>query len=258
VKELLTCDIDRRTHMSYGPRQRCSEGRPAQSGSHPTAPTCTTARGRRTPCPGLGHLQASGLSLSRPSSATQTVPTTNGPTGLDRDRRSSLDQRNARRRVRTISEAGRRCTSTGRSPSLLTGTRGERMPSNAQGSLTVQFSWIWEPSGADGATPWIAKATIVGIWRRLFNANFLAVKMAYDAQPVELEWAQAVLNLPSGLPLTGFLTPGGKLYFGGTYFPRETQGDKVEPRPPQTRLCRIQPRPCRRHVHKGAFAGDAV
>ena len=54
--------------------------------------------------------------------------------------------------------------------------------------------------------------------------------MAYDAQPVELEWAQAVLNLPSGLPLTGFLTPGGKLYFGGTYFPRETQGDKVEGR----------------------------
>jgi uncharacterized protein len=34
------------------------------------------------------------------------------------------------------------------------------------------------------------------------------------------------LNLPSGLPLTGFLTPGGKLDFGGTYFPRETQSDK--------------------------------
>jgi len=103
------------------------------------------------------------------------------------------------------------------------------MPSNAQGSLTVQFSWIWEPSGADRATSWIAKATIVRIWRRLFNANFLAVKIDYDAQPqlaVELEWAQAVLNLPSGLPLTGFLTPRGKLYFGGTYFPRETQGDK--------------------------------
>ena len=73
------------------------------------------------------------------------------------------------------------------------------------------------------------KLSIVRIWRRLFNANFLAVKIDYDAQPqlaVELEWAQAVLNLPSGLPLTGFLTPRGKLYFGGTYFPRETQGDK--------------------------------
>ena len=61
------------------------------------------------------------------------------------------------------------------------------------------------------------------------NANFVAVKVDYDAQPqlaAELERAQAVLNLPSGLPLTGFLTPGGKLYFGGAHFPRATKGDK--------------------------------
>jgi uncharacterized protein len=61
------------------------------------------------------------------------------------------------------------------------------------------------------------------------NANFVAVKVDYDTQAqlaVQLERAQAVLNLPSGLPLTGFLTPSGKLYFGGTYFPREAKGDK--------------------------------
>jgi uncharacterized protein len=61
------------------------------------------------------------------------------------------------------------------------------------------------------------------------NANFVAVKVDYDAQPhlaAELERAQAVLNLPSGLPLTGFVTPGGKLYFGGSYFPRQAKGDK--------------------------------
>jgi uncharacterized protein YyaL (SSP411 family) len=61
------------------------------------------------------------------------------------------------------------------------------------------------------------------------NANFVAVKVDYDTQPqlaAELERAQAVLNLPSGLPLTGFLTPGGKLYFGGTHFPHETKRDK--------------------------------
>jgi uncharacterized protein len=61
------------------------------------------------------------------------------------------------------------------------------------------------------------------------NANFVAVKVDYEAQPqlaAELERAQAILNLPSGLPLTGFLTPGGKLYFGGTYFPRVAKGDK--------------------------------
>jgi uncharacterized protein len=61
------------------------------------------------------------------------------------------------------------------------------------------------------------------------NANFVAVKVDYEAQPqlaAELERAQAILNLPSGLPLTGFLTPGAKLYFGGTYFPRVAKGDK--------------------------------
>lgn len=34
------------------------------------------------------------------------------------------------------------------------------------------------------------------------------------------------MNLPSGLPLTGFVTPGRKLYFGGTYFPHERKGEK--------------------------------
>jgi uncharacterized protein YyaL (SSP411 family) len=61
------------------------------------------------------------------------------------------------------------------------------------------------------------------------NSNFVAVKVDYDAQPrlaAELERAQALLNLPSGLPLTGFATPSGKLYFGGAYFPRQAKGDK--------------------------------
>jgi uncharacterized protein len=60
------------------------------------------------------------------------------------------------------------------------------------------------------------------------NANFVAVKVDYDAQPqlaAELERAQAVLNLPSGLPLTGFVTPDARLYFGGSYFPSQAKGD---------------------------------
>jgi uncharacterized protein YyaL (SSP411 family) len=61
------------------------------------------------------------------------------------------------------------------------------------------------------------------------NANFVPVKVDYDAQPrlaIELERSQALLNLPSGLPLTGFLTPEKKFYFGGTYFPRVSKADK--------------------------------
>jgi uncharacterized protein YyaL (SSP411 family) len=48
----------------------------------------------------------------------------------------------------------------------------------------------------------------------LVNANSVTVKVDYDTQAqlaVQLERAQAVLNLPSRLPLTGFLTPSGKL-----------------------------------------------
>jgi uncharacterized protein len=60
-------------------------------------------------------------------------------------------------------------------------------------------------------------------------SHFVAVKVDYDADPklsAELERAQAFLNLPAGLPLTAFLTPDGKLYFGGGYFPKKAATDK--------------------------------
>ncbi len=63
----------------------------------------------------------------------------------------------------------------------------------------------------------------------LINSNFVAVKVDYDAQPellAKLECAEAVLNLPAGLPLTAFVTPTGNLYFGGSYSPREASRDK--------------------------------
>jgi len=41
----------------------------------------------------------------------------------------------------------------------------------------------------------------------------------------EIAAAQAYMNLPAGLPLTTFLSPSGKLYFGG-YFPEEPRGGK--------------------------------
>lgn len=61
------------------------------------------------------------------------------------------------------------------------------------------------------------------------NSHFVAVKVDYDAEPElarKLERAQAVANLPAGLPLTAFVTPGGKLYFGGAYFPRNAARGK--------------------------------
>ena len=56
------------------------------------------------------------------------------------------------------------------------------------------------------------------------NQHFVAVKVDFDASPklvAQLQRAQAVLNLPAGLPLTSFITPDGKLYFGAGYLPSE-------------------------------------
>lgn len=61
------------------------------------------------------------------------------------------------------------------------------------------------------------------------NQHFVAVKVDFDASPklvAQLQRAQALLNLPVGLPLTSFLTPDGKLYFGAGYLPAEHKDGK--------------------------------
>jgi hypothetical protein len=73
MKNLLTCDINRRTHMSYDSRQRCSKGRATQSGAHASSRAGTPARGRRTLGPRLVRYQAPSLSLPPARPATQTT-----------------------------------------------------------------------------------------------------------------------------------------------------------------------------------------
>ena len=61
------------------------------------------------------------------------------------------------------------------------------------------------------------------------NQHFVAVKVDYDAAPelvAQLQRAQALLNLPAGLPLTSVITPEGKLYSGAGYLPSEHKGEK--------------------------------
>jgi uncharacterized protein len=56
------------------------------------------------------------------------------------------------------------------------------------------------------------------------NANFIPVKVDRDARPDIDRHYQSVVQAMSGSggwPLTAFLTPGGKVFFGGTYFPPE-------------------------------------
>jgi len=61
------------------------------------------------------------------------------------------------------------------------------------------------------------------------NQHCVAVKVYFDASSklvAQLQRAQAVLNLPAGLPLTSFITPDGKLYFGAGHLPSEGKGGK--------------------------------
>ncbi len=59
---------------------------------------------------------------------------------------------------------------------------------------------------------------------RIINENFVAIKVDRDERPdVDARYQAAVsaISGQGGWPLTAFLTPEGKPYFGGTYFPPE-------------------------------------
>lgn len=57
---------------------------------------------------------------------------------------------------------------------------------------------------------------------RIINEHFIAVKVDRDERPdvdSRYQAAVAAISGQGGWPLTAFLTPDGKPYFGGTYFP---------------------------------------
>src|SRR5438874_12807167 len=59
---------------------------------------------------------------------------------------------------------------------------------------------------------------------RLINENFIAIKVDRDQRPdVDSRYQAAVsaISGQGGWPLTAFLTPEGKPFYGGTYFPPE-------------------------------------
>jgi hypothetical protein len=59
---------------------------------------------------------------------------------------------------------------------------------------------------------------------KIINENFVAVKVDRDERPdVDTRYQAAIsaISGQGGWPLTAFLTPEGKPYFGGTYFPPE-------------------------------------
>jgi uncharacterized protein YyaL (SSP411 family) len=76
------------------------------------------------------------------------------------------------------------------------------------------------------------------------NQHFVAVKVDFDASPklvAQLQRAQALLNLPAGLPLTSFITPDGKLYLGDGYLPAQHKGGKSSLAKSQMKLSHDSP-----------------
>ena len=61
---------------------------------------------------------------------------------------------------------------------------------------------------------------------RIINENFVAIKVDRDERPdVDSRYQSAISTISGqgGWPLTGFLLPDGRPFFGGTYFPPEDQ-----------------------------------
>ncbi len=64
---------------------------------------------------------------------------------------------------------------------------------------------------------------------QLINQFFIAVKVDRDERPdIDRKYQDAISAITGhgGWPLTVFLTPEGKVFYGGTYFPPEDQGDR--------------------------------
>jgi len=65
---------------------------------------------------------------------------------------------------------------------------------------------------------------------RIINQHFVAIKVDMDERPdIDRRYQEAVRALTGqgGWPLTAFLTPDGKVFFAGTYFPPENRGGRV-------------------------------
>src|SRR6266705_2220535 len=59
---------------------------------------------------------------------------------------------------------------------------------------------------------------------QIVNERFIAVKVDRDERPdIDSRYQAAIgaISGQGGWPLTAFLTPDGRPYFGGTYFPKE-------------------------------------
>ena len=94
--------------------------------------------------------------------------------------------------------------------------------SRARKAKTNRCCWISARCGATGATSSTAKATKIAEIAKIINEHFVPVKVDRDERPdVDSRYQSAIsaISGQGGWPLTGFLMPDGRPFYGGTYFP---------------------------------------
>ena len=142
----------------------------------------------------------------------------------------------------------RRCIS----PS--SGTSGARKPSPPRSARTSPSCSTSARYGATGATSWIASPTRAPKPRRSSIGEFIAVKVDRDERPdVDSRYQLAVsaISGTGGWPLTVFLTPDGRPFYGGTYFPPDRPVGPSQLQEDPAGHCRRLSRPPRRGTEVG-------
>lgn len=95
----------------------------------------------------------------------------------------------------------------------------------------------------------------------VLNRDFVCIKVDRDERPdVDVRYQRAIsaISGQGGWPLTGFLTPEGEVFYGGTYFPPDTRLGRPGFRALLTEIARVY-REDREKISKNAAAvRDAV
>ena len=105
-----------------------------------------------------------------------------------------------------------------------TGTRGATRRSSARARRASPSSSRSATRPATGATSWSTSPSRTRRPPRLMNERFVCVKVDREERPdVDGLYMEAVLDAGGhgGWPMTVFLDPDGRPFFGGTYYPPE-------------------------------------
>ena len=124
--------------------------------------------------------------------------------------------------IRTGSRAKRARTCSSTPTTRSTGSHGDRTRSRVPRCSTGRSSSRSATPRATGATSWSASRSRTTATADALNAGFVAIKVDREERPdLDQLYMGAVQAMTGGggWPMSVFLTPEGRPFYGGTYFP---------------------------------------